>query len=101
VHHLLKTGFDPEFRRWAPGLMLRLDMIDRAVEAGLRRYDLAGTDEPWKADWSTATATRLTIRSYPPTPRGRAAWAADARFRPLVRRLPAPLKRLGRAVLSS
>jgi CelD/BcsL family acetyltransferase involved in cellulose biosynthesis len=52
VHWFVKTGFDPVWREQAPGLILRHDMVKRAFDLGLRRYELMGSDESWKATWT-------------------------------------------------
>jgi CelD/BcsL family acetyltransferase involved in cellulose biosynthesis len=57
-HYFMKTGFDPELRGDAPGLLLRLDMIRRSFELGHDSYEMLGGAEPWKLDWTDSVRTR-------------------------------------------
>ena len=63
---LLKTGFDETQRRLAPGLVMRLGIIERCIELGLEAHELLGADEPWEAEVlqhraSPVQAPRLSI----------------------------------------
>jgi hypothetical protein len=42
--YLLKTGFDERFRRLAPGLVMRLSIIERCFESGLDVHELLGEE---------------------------------------------------------
>lgn len=64
VHYLLKTGFDPEYRRFAPGKLLRSAMIERAFADGLRSYEFLGMNDPWKLEWTTTTRRRLLVQVF-------------------------------------
>ncbi len=87
VHYLLKTGYDPAWRTYGPGVLLRHEMIARAFTLRLERYELLGADDPWKADW-TDTAHQLTaLRVFSRSPAGLAGWAAWAHGRPAAKRL--------------
>src|SRR5207245_1703401 len=48
VHYLLKTGYDPGYHAFAPGMLIRREMIARAFSNGLASYEFLGVDEPWK-----------------------------------------------------
>jgi CelD/BcsL family acetyltransferase involved in cellulose biosynthesis len=87
VHYLLKTGFDPSYGKFAPGMILRYEMVARAFSTGLRRYEFLGDDEPWKLQWTQTTRQRTEFQAFAPTARGRVEWAAFAWGRPLVKRL--------------
>jgi CelD/BcsL family acetyltransferase involved in cellulose biosynthesis len=67
VHYFLKTGFDPQYREFAPGLILRHDMIRRAFDVGLSSYEMTGSEEPYKMRWTDTTRRISTIRTYPRT----------------------------------
>jgi CelD/BcsL family acetyltransferase involved in cellulose biosynthesis len=86
VHYLLKTGFDPEFGRYAPGMLLRHQMLSRAFSSGVRRYEFLGADESWKLEWADVARERLALQAFARSPRGLAAWAGWALGRPLVKR---------------
>jgi CelD/BcsL family acetyltransferase involved in cellulose biosynthesis len=93
VHALLKTGFDPEFGRWAPGMLLRYEMLKRAFASDVGRYDFLGADEPWKLEWTRATRERSLVQAFAPSVAGRAGWAAYARGRPLAKRVVEAVRR--------
>jgi CelD/BcsL family acetyltransferase involved in cellulose biosynthesis len=92
-HYLLKTGYDPDFRHLAPGLLLRLAMIERAFSSGLRSYEFLGTDEPWKLAWTRSVRERSDLEAYRPGAVGLAGWTAAAYVRPQAVRA---LARVGR-----
>jgi CelD/BcsL family acetyltransferase involved in cellulose biosynthesis len=87
VHYFMKGGYDPLFARHSPGLLMRREMIRRAFQAGLRRYELLGEDEPWKLELTGLVHPRLRIQAFAPSPAGLAWWAAERMGRPAVRRL--------------
>jgi CelD/BcsL family acetyltransferase involved in cellulose biosynthesis len=87
VHYLLKTGFEPAQRRFAPGIVLRYLMLERAFAAPLRRYEFLGANDAWKLRWTQSTRERLLVQAFHPSPIGLAAWTAFAFGRPLAKRL--------------
>jgi CelD/BcsL family acetyltransferase involved in cellulose biosynthesis len=93
IHYLLKTGFDPEYARFAPGLILRHKMIERAFELGLSRYEFLGDSEPWKLAWTQAARERVRVEAFARSPRGLVEWSANAHGRPLARRVLRRLRR--------
>lgn len=96
VHWLVKTGFDVEFRTLAPGNILRHDMIKRAFDLGLRRYEFLGGEEQYKADWTDLVHELLHLRAFASTPLGMARRLAEG-LRPAAGRVLGPvLRRLGR-----
>jgi CelD/BcsL family acetyltransferase involved in cellulose biosynthesis len=86
-HFLLKSGYDESFRRFAPGLMLRAAMIERAFTCGLERYDFLGKDDPWKLEWTSRTEAQVQLQSFRRSPGAVADWAAQRYLRPLARRV--------------
>jgi CelD/BcsL family acetyltransferase involved in cellulose biosynthesis len=93
IHYLLKTGFDPAYGKFAPGMILRYEMLARAFSIGLRGYEFLGADEPWKLQWTQTTRRRTLFQAFAPTPRGRAEWAAFAWGRPIAKRVLAAVGR--------
>jgi CelD/BcsL family acetyltransferase involved in cellulose biosynthesis len=85
IHYLLKTGYDPGYARFAPGMLLRHRMIERAFADGLRSYEFLGADEPWKLEWATEMRERSLLQAFAPTPLGLVDWTANAYGRPLAR----------------
>ena len=93
IHYLLKTGFDPAYGKFAPGMILRYEMLARAFSTGIRSYEFLGADEPWKLQWTRTTRRRTLFQAFAPTARGRAEWAAFAWGRPAAKRLLAVVRR--------
>ncbi len=85
AHYLLKTGFDPEAGRFAPAMQLRALMIERAFDVGLASYEFAGTDDPWKIEWTDTVRRIVRIDAYAPAVRGAAAHVGDLAGRRLRR----------------
>ena len=86
VHYLLKTGYDPSFRQFAPGMLLRREMLARAFETRLRRYEFLGVADRWKLMWTDQLRERLRIHAFSRSMPGVMGWAAVAYGRPAVRR---------------
>jgi CelD/BcsL family acetyltransferase involved in cellulose biosynthesis len=83
--YLLKTGFDERFRRLAPGLVMRLSVIERCFEAGLRSHELLGEASDWKAKFATGARPYVTVRAYRRDPSGLARYLYRGSLRPRLR----------------
>ncbi len=70
VHYLLKTGYDPAFGRFAPGMILRHMMLLRAFSGDIHTYDFLGEDYPWKHEWTNAWQEHLFLQMFAPTALG-------------------------------
>jgi CelD/BcsL family acetyltransferase involved in cellulose biosynthesis len=90
--YLLKTGFDEDFRRLAPGLVMRLSIIERCFELGLRSHELLGGESEWKAKFQTGKRPHVNLRTYSRNPVGLAGFAYRARLRPSLKRVYRRLK---------
>jgi CelD/BcsL family acetyltransferase involved in cellulose biosynthesis len=87
AHFLLKTGFDPAYARFAPGKLLRLEMIRRAFAAReLERYEFLGADDAWKLEWTTERRDLWRIDCFGATAPGFLQWSAFAYGRPIAKR---------------
>jgi len=84
--HLLKTGYDEKFRRLAPGLVLRLKVIERCFELKLESHELGGGSDPWKLKFSDAGRPHVVLRSLRPRPAGVMRWSYRRALRPVLRR---------------
>ena len=88
--YLLKGGYDPAHRRFAPGKLLFRSLMKQAVASGAQRFEFLGAAEPWKLEWTEECHERILVRSYAPTVLGtadRAAQTAYLRYgRPLAKR---------------
>lgn len=85
THYLLKTGFDPEYRRYGAGKLLRRSMIERAFADGVRRYEFLGTGAPWKLEWTSTLRRQLIVQAFARTPAGRLDRLAREYGRPVVK----------------
>ena len=91
VHYLLKTGYDPAFRAFGPGILLRHDMLARAYALGLKRYEFLGNDDHWKQEWTTTVHHRRLLRALGPLWVGPVDWKTTQLARAL-RRTGRPLR---------
>jgi CelD/BcsL family acetyltransferase involved in cellulose biosynthesis len=85
--HLLKTGFDEDFRRLAPGLVMRLSIVEHCFEHGLRSHELLGGESEWKAKFATSTRPHVNLRAYRRNPVGLARYAYRVALRPRLKRV--------------
>ncbi len=70
---LLRAGYDEQFSRCSPGMLLTAESIRYAARRGLRSYDFNGHVEPWTKVWTQHEHACCSLRAYPFSPRG--AWA--------------------------
>lgn len=75
---VLKVGYDPQFHKASPGILLMVEQIKQAVAEGLACYELLGTVEPWIQVWTEHERKCVSLRAYPANFRGIAALATDA-----------------------
>lgn len=93
IHYLLKVGFDPSYGRFAPGVLLRHDMLGRAVSRGCTRYEFLGADEAVKLEWTDDVHERVLVQAFKRSAPGTFDWAAFAYGRPVAKRAIAMLRR--------
>ena len=86
VAYQLKGGYDPEFRKFAPGMLLAHAVLARGFEEGLASYEFLGTDEPFKLEFAHGARERIKLQAFPSSPTGLMAWTAHAHGRPLAKR---------------
>jgi CelD/BcsL family acetyltransferase involved in cellulose biosynthesis len=89
----MKTAYDESLKKVVPGLVLRLSIVEHCFEDGLAANELLGGDLPWKRNFATSMREHVTIRCYPASAAGRAAHFADARARPVLRRVRGAARR--------
>src|SRR3954447_1359684 len=86
--YALKGGFDTDFRRLGPGVVLTHESIRRAFEdPGLRSYEFLGESDPYKLAWTDKTHPRLRVQAFSRSPLGMAQLAAWHYGRPLAKRV--------------
>jgi CelD/BcsL family acetyltransferase involved in cellulose biosynthesis len=86
---VLKIGYDPQFHRASPGILLMVEAIKRAVAEGLETYELLGTVQPWIQVWTELERPCVSLRYYPGNVSGRIALAAD-----LIGKAPGAIKKI-------
>jgi CelD/BcsL family acetyltransferase involved in cellulose biosynthesis len=75
--YVLKGGFDPAHRGFAPGMLLTYASLQRAFGQRLSSYELLGDDSPYKLVWTHTKRERMRFQAFARSPRGRAhqlAW---------------------------
>ena len=82
-YYVLKTGFDESWRRFAPGLALRLSVVERCFELGLESHEFLGAEMGWKRLFATHARENRVFRAY--------AWRAPKLVRFAYRRAARPL----------
>ncbi len=85
-HYLLKTGFDPAWQKFGPGMLLRYEMIKRAFEESLDSYEFLGRDDPWKLQWTNQVRSRVVLQTFAPV-KGAIDWGAWTYGRPAIKRV--------------
>lgn len=84
--YLIKTGFDESFRKLAPGLVMRLSVVERCFELGIEAHELLGEDSEWKRKFSTSARAHVTFRAFARGPLGTGHYGYRAVARPLLKR---------------
>lgn len=84
---LLKTGYDESFRKLAPGLVMRLSVIERCFDMGLTTHELLGDDSEWKRKFSTTERAHVSLRAFPAGTVGLARYGYRAIVRPQLKRV--------------
>ncbi|UCF68091.1 MAG: GNAT family N-acetyltransferase [Acidobacteriota bacterium] len=74
---LLKIGFDAQFARCSPGVLLLRETIRYAAEQQLESYEMLGRTEPWLAVWTRSEKRCVEVRTYPYALSGLLALACD------------------------
>ncbi len=85
----LKIGFDPAYRKLAPGMLLMREYIHRAFADGLRRVEMLGGEEAYKRVWCPQTRETVGLQAFAPSLTGLADRLVFTFGRPLAKRLAA------------
>jgi CelD/BcsL family acetyltransferase involved in cellulose biosynthesis len=86
THYLLKTGYNPAYRAFGPGMIIREAMLSRAFSSGMRRYEFLGDATTWKLEWADGTRELKVLQGFAPSALGIVDWTAFAFGRPLAKR---------------
>jgi CelD/BcsL family acetyltransferase involved in cellulose biosynthesis len=83
---VLKGGFDPGYRRVAPGVMLTWWMLGEAFDGDADSYELLGDADPYKLSWTDRAREVWRVQAFASGPLGAAERLAWSRGRPLAKR---------------
>jgi CelD/BcsL family acetyltransferase involved in cellulose biosynthesis len=95
VVYELKTGFDPEYRSFGPGVLLTQERLRYCFETGVTRYEFLGGAFDHKLEWTHNERALFRIQGFRRTPGGIAGAAAWKYGRPMARRVIGLRDRLG------
>lgn len=70
THYLVKTGYDSAYGRFAPGMVMRYLMLERAFFEGLNTYDFLGAFDSWKQEWTATSRELQSLHMFAPTGSG-------------------------------
>jgi CelD/BcsL family acetyltransferase involved in cellulose biosynthesis len=85
-HYLLKTGYDPAYNKYGPGMLLRYHMLARVFGNGIASYEFLGGDSAWKRSWTNTFRTKLLLQAFASSPLGVAEFVAYKRGRQIAKR---------------
>lgn len=85
VQYVLKVGFDPEYGRFAPGILLTREMLAHAFASGLRRFEFLGAADPYKLLWTDRCHDLTRVQLFSDSPAGLASRALWEYGRPVAR----------------
>lgn len=84
-YHLLKTAYDERHRSLAPGMVLRIAVVERCFELGLSAHEFLGPDMSWKRVFTDEDRPHCAVRVYGRGVGSRAALAYRKQLRPRLR----------------
>ncbi len=84
--HSLKVGYDEDRKSLAPALVMRLSMIERCFELGLKTHELLGDDAPWKAQFSSGARDHVSFFAYGRGFSASSMYVYRTKMRPLLQR---------------
>jgi CelD/BcsL family acetyltransferase involved in cellulose biosynthesis len=72
THYLLKNGYESAYAKFAPGMVMRYFMLNRAFSAkDIATYDFLGVgSSAWKREWTNRQQERLFMHMFAPTALG-------------------------------
>lgn len=75
----IKIGFDEEFGRFSPGVLLMHETLREACRTGIETYAFLGLHEGWQDHWPHQATQDYRVATYPFRPSGAITLAADCR----------------------
>lgn len=76
----IKIGFDEEFARFSPGVLLMHETLREACRTGIGAYSFLGLREGWQDNWPHEATEDFRVSIYPLRPSGALALADDCRL---------------------
>lgn len=89
VHYGLKTGYDVEAAKHAPGVLVVHEEVRAAFASGLKRVEMLGEEDDYKRIWCDKAHERIGVQAFAPSVGGAASWMAFAYLRPVALKLGA------------
>lgn len=62
--YLIKTAFDEDLERMAPGVVLRAEVLRASIEEGLAGYDFLGGPDGYKLRWADRLRDRVALYAF-------------------------------------
>lgn len=75
----IKIGFNEEFARFSPGVLLMHETLREACRTGIGTYAFLGLREGWQDHWPHEATEDFRVATYPFRPSGAFALADDCR----------------------
>jgi CelD/BcsL family acetyltransferase involved in cellulose biosynthesis len=75
----IKIGYDEDFARFSPGVLLMHAVLREACRTGMRSYAFLGIHESWQDHWPRDIVADCRLATYPLSPSGALALLADTR----------------------
>jgi CelD/BcsL family acetyltransferase involved in cellulose biosynthesis len=82
----IKGGINPDYRKWAVGVLTQFQMIKHCYATGLDSFEFLGGEAPHKRDWTDIARDRLLVQLFRRDLLGLSAYGAFAYGRPLAKR---------------
>lgn len=73
----IKIGYDEQFARYSPGVLLMHKTLREACRTGTKNYHFLGLHEGWQDHWPNEVSPDFRLSTYPLSLAGLAALAAD------------------------
>jgi CelD/BcsL family acetyltransferase involved in cellulose biosynthesis len=75
----IKIGFDEEFRRFTPGILLSHESLRESCRTGTTSFSFLGVYEDWQDNWPHEVTEDFRVATYPFRPSGALALLDDSR----------------------
>lgn len=83
----LKGGYDPEYARFSPGILITHQILETAFAQGLARYEFLGGAERYKLSWADASRGRIVLHAWSRSSAAKIDRTILVHGRPLLKRL--------------